>query len=191
MRFGISLPPAGPLSEPAAVVATAVAAEQLGYSTAWSSWLEQLAQVAVRTDRLRLGLVWGELPGSPPLRPGAVPVLGDRWCCLVAPSSAVAALAADHPDLRVFSGSVAPPPRRVKGWAPLWGPELTGLDRWRGDRPDGVLVLRFDRAPDRAELERARRLQVDEVVVGVSASTLDEQLQAFAAVAEALSESSV
>ena len=188
MRFGIELPSAGALSEPAALSATAVAADQLGYATAWSAWLGELAQVAAVTRSLALGWIVDESPGTTPLRPDATATWAGLLAGVVAPRTAFGRVRSLLGTTALLDSSVDPPVSDDgTGWAPSSYPGAGPLGRWRATNPAGRLVLRWDREPTVAELEEMRGLSVDEVVVrAFRATTLDEQLATFARVAESL-----
>lgn len=189
MRFGIALPLAGTLSEPAAVSASAAAAEQLGYATVWSSWVGQLAQVAAVTDRVDLGWVWDELLGTgPPVWPESLQSLAERLKLVAAPANALPWLRRYLPGPALLNLSIdAPADGPETGWAPAVHPGSEALTRWRHHHPAGRLVLHWHRRPTVSELGEVHRLRVDEVVVRrPQATSLDQQLAFFAAVAEGL-----
>jgi hypothetical protein len=190
MRFGIELPAAGVLSEPAALSATAAAADQLGYAAVWSPWLGELAQVAAVTRSLALGWILDESPGTTPLRPGGLGSWAGLLTAVVAPRTAFGRVRPMLPTAVLLDSSTEPPPAdEGTGWAPSGYPGAGALERWRTANPDARLVLRWDRELTAAEIEDVRSLDVDEVVVRApGATTLDEQLATFARVAEALAQ---
>jgi hypothetical protein len=190
MRFGIELPAAGVLSEPAALSATAAAADQLGYAGVWSAWLGELAGVAAVTRSLALGWILDESPGTTPLGLGGLGSWAGLITGVVAPRTAFARVRPVLSTAALLDSSTDPPATEEgTGWAPTSYPGAAALGRWRTANPDAPLVLRWDRELTAAEIAAVRSLDVDEVVLRApGATTLDEQLATFARVAEALAQ---
>lgn len=182
MRLGIVLPADGPLAEPDAVCASGHAAEDLGYGSVWAHSLGQLSEVAAWTQRVPLGLMLPERDR----RPVGGHELGPRLAYVAAREPELGALWGTLPtSLLLDASDVAPDSDRVDGWAPPGSSTLVLPAQWRtGGR---LLVLRVTGPPTPLDLRTAAVARVDELVVALPAAvTLDEQLAAFADIAERL-----
>lgn len=188
MRFGIALPPGGPLAAGTAVEATVRAADELDYSSVWAASVQQLPAVIAAADRVATGLLttgadpWGELG------PDLTRLLGARLRYVGGPPGALLAarraLAAG--PLLLETSDSAPRVGRFDGWSPRLPSPLVLPPRG----PAGtrlLLVARMAGPATTADLRAAIVGRVDELVVGLpDAGTLDEQLAGFADIAERL-----
>lgn len=181
MRFGIALPADGPLAGPDAITATGHAAEELGYASVWARSLAQLAGVAAATHALPLGLLLPERDGWAVRQHR----LGTRLAYVAAREPELGGLAGALPTGRLLDASDVAP--AGDAWAPQTSPMLRLPAAWRAGDPRRLLVLRVAGAPSELDLRRAAVAGVDELVVALpEAVSLDEQLAAFADIAERL-----
>ncbi|MGS0683926.1 hypothetical protein ACVBEQ_02015 [Nakamurella sp. GG22] len=187
MRFGIALPPGGPLAAGTAVEAAARAADELDYSSVWAASLQQLLAVTAAADRVPTGLVatggeaWGELGAD------ATRLVGSRLRYVGGPPGALLAArrALVGPLLLDTSDTVPIAGLPIDGWSPSLASPLVLPRRPAGSRL--LLVVRMAGNATTADLRAALAGRVDELVVGLpEADTLDEQLAGFADVAERL-----
>jgi hypothetical protein len=191
VRFGIALPPGGPLAGQIAVEAAARAADELDYSSVWATSLQQLLAVSAAADRVPTGLVatggeaWEEL-GSPATR-----LLRSRLRYVGGTPRALLSASRALPGPLLLLDSCDPGGEGVQtdgvqihGWSPaLRSPLALPPRRAPGSRL--LLIVRMTGSATTADLRAAMEGRVDELVVGLpDAGTLDEQLAGFADVAE-------
>jgi hypothetical protein len=194
MRFGIALPGTGPLAEDAAVAATARAAEQLEYASVWSTSVRQLLVVTEHAQHLPVGLIITETVG-PQTSPSWANALGSRLRYVGAGPGLHAAARAELPGALLLDTSDGPATgdpqwsHGIDGWSPL-APVPGGIPtEWWAAAPSLLLILRINGTAagsvTAAHLRDAVDARADEVVVAFPGiPTLDQQLAAFADVAE-------
>ncbi len=194
MRFGVAVPDTGPLSEPAALEATARAARELDYASVWAYSTRQLIGICANVGRLPVGWLVSDLAAGQRLssldgvlREARVArCLGSRLKYVGAHESQIGALRQELPGCVLLDTAPDPPDSdRADGWSPHHlSAAPPGIGQGR-DRPPGVLILRMVGRPSTAELREAQTAQVDELVVALPmALTLDDQLAGFADIAE-------
>ena len=193
MRFGIALPGTGPLADDAAVAATARAAEQLEYASVWATSARQLVLVTEHAEHTPLGLlITGD--AVPAGGAGWAGGLGSRLRYVGAGPRLHASTRAELPGAVLLDTSGRPPAGApgsggADGWSPL-APVPGGIPAgWRAAEPSLLLILRIAGAAAGSvapgHLREAFDAGADEVVVAFpDIRTLDQQLAAFADVAE-------
>ncbi len=195
MRFGIALPPDGPLAGGTALEAAARAADELDYSSVWAASLKQLLAVTAAADRVPTGLVATGREAWDDVGPEAIRLLRSRLRYVGGtPRALLAARRALPGSLLLDTSDAAPNAGRavdagfggvqLDGWSPgLGSPLVLPPRRAVGSRL--LLIVRMTGSATTADLRAALEGRVDELVVGLpDADTLDEQLAGFADVAE-------
>lgn len=188
MRFGIALPPGGPLAGETAVEAVARAADELDYSSVWTASLQQLLAVTAAADRVSTGLLATGSEAWDELGPDATALLRSRLRYVGGPPGALLAVrrALSEPLLLDTSDTAPEDGPQLDGWSPrLTSPLVLPPCGAVGSRL--LFVVRMTGIATTADLRAAMAGRVDELVVGLpEADTLDEQLAGFADVAERL-----